>query len=398
MKKKAFLFKISNIRTIILSVLIVHIGLVNLGSHILNYMRIQLYLELFVAFIYLRQISKLKRFKNQTFVIGIFCMMIMVSSFFNKNKYDGANIETSLVFALAIIELYLYAQLLVVTQRVVLGVKMVWFCVLFYCGLNDILILINPSDFAASTKMGYLSSTFNNFLLGNKFLVSYLHVFAIVFYIYLCERRKRVSYIKIAILFAWSISISLYVECTTAFIGQLILILMILFKEKITEIIRKTKSVLITLAVSDSFFLFNATLLQIPFIQNIITNILHEDVGLTGRISAYAHAFLLISGSPIIGYGYDNNYSVSRLILNIDNVQNGLLDYVVSFGVVGTILFLIILIMNIRRLPKCCNPAFLFLVYVFIILSSVEVTLTLKFHVALAFLSIEWLEYQYLRK
>ena len=85
-------------------------------------------------------------------------------------------------------------------------------------------------------------------------------------------------------------------------IGQLILILMILFKEKITEIIRKTKSVLITLAVSDSVFLFNATLLQIPFIQNIITNILHEDVGLTGRISAYAHAFLLISGSPIIGY------------------------------------------------------------------------------------------------
>lgn len=87
MKKKAFLFKISNIRTIILSVLIVHIGLVNLGSHILNYMRIQLYLELFVAFIYLRQISKLKRFKNQTFVIGIFCMMIMVSSFFNKKTY-----------------------------------------------------------------------------------------------------------------------------------------------------------------------------------------------------------------------------------------------------------------------------------------------------------------------
>ena len=172
MKKKAFLFKISNIRTIILSVLIVHIGLVNLGSHILNYMRIQLYLELFVAFIYLRQISKLKRFKNQTFVIGIFCMMIMVSSFFNKNKYDGANIEKSLVFALAIIELYLYAQLLVVTQRVVLGVKMVWFCVLFYCGLNDILILINPSDFAASTKMGYLSSTFNNFLLGNKFNIN----------------------------------------------------------------------------------------------------------------------------------------------------------------------------------------------------------------------------------
>ena len=68
---------------------------------------------------------------------------------------------------------------------------MVWFCVLFYCGLNDILILINPSDFAASTKMGYLSSTFNNFLLGNKFLVSYLHVFAIVFYIYLPKKGKE---------------------------------------------------------------------------------------------------------------------------------------------------------------------------------------------------------------
>lgn len=61
MKKKAFLVKISDIRTIILSVLIVHIGLVNLGSHILNYMRIQLYLELFVAFICLRQISKLSK-------------------------------------------------------------------------------------------------------------------------------------------------------------------------------------------------------------------------------------------------------------------------------------------------------------------------------------------------
>lgn len=54
--------------------------------------------------------------------------------------------------------------------------------------------------------------------------------------------------------------------------------------------------------------------------------------------------------------------------------------------------------LDTEYISKCCNPAFLFLVYVFIILSSVEVTLTLKFHVALAFLSIEWLEYQYLRK
>lgn len=47
---------------------------------------------------------------------------------------------------------------------------------------------------------------------------------------------------------------------------------------------------------------------------------------------------------------------------------------------------------------KGCRRTREILSNVFIILSSVEVTLTLKFHVALAFLSIEWLEYQYLRK
>ena len=131
----------------------------------------------------------------------------------------------------------------------------------------------------------------------------------------------------------------------------------------------------VLLGFFDSVLFWGLALLQIPLIKNFIENVLHESTDLTGRTLIYARAMMSLTISPIFGVGNENNYTVARMFSKGANLQNGILDNVLSYGLVGTGVFLLLLLFCIYKGKKINNYPFVIWVYVWIVLSMVEVTL-----------------------
>ena len=66
-----------------------------------------------------------------------------------------------------------------------------------------------------------------------------------------------------------------------------------------------------------------------------------KEICLTGRMDIYARIGYLVSKNILFGYGYENNTYVASQTVLASNVQNGVLDNVVSFGIIGTALLAI---------------------------------------------------------
>lgn len=207
--------------------------------------------------------------------------------------------------------------------------------------------------------------------------------------------RKR-NRIVLVMLLVESIVVALSVNCTTGMISFFIFALLIVTKDRIYSIVEKpTFFVLLTIGL-DLLLVVNSAVLSIPVISNFITNTLGKDITLTGRMGAYARFFLMMSGHYLLGYGLDHNYWVclkgltSNSLLPIYNAQNGIFDSIVSYGLIGTILVFLVSCEMIKKGRKKSDYAFLCGIYVFGMLSMVEVTLNLKFIILLAFVGLAW--------
>ena len=146
----------------------------------------------------------------------------------------------------------------------------------------------------------------------------------------------------------------------------------------------------------DLLLIVNSAILNVPAISNFITNVLGKDITLTGRMGAYARFFLMMRGHYLIGYGLDHNYWIclrgltSNSLLPIYNAQNGVFDSMVSCGVIGTAMIFALAYAMIKKGKEKSNYAFLSGIYIFGIVSMVEVTLNLKFIILLAFVGLAW--------
>lgn len=234
------------------------------------------------------------------------------------------------------------------------------------------------------------------YLVGNKFNVCYTHLYLLLFF---CAthnlNRKRNRIVLIGFLVE-SIAVALSVNCTTGMISFFIFALLMVTKDRIYSIVEKPAFfVLLTIGL-DLLLVINSAVLSIPVISNFITNTLGKDITLTGRMDAYARFFFMMSRHYLLGYGLDHNYWVclkgltSNSLLPIYNAQNGIFDSIVSYGLIGTIVIFLVSCEMIKKGRKKSDYAFLCGIYVFCMLSMVEVTLNLKFIILLAFVGLAW--------
>ena len=74
----------------------------------------------------------------------------------------------------------------------------------------------------------------------------------------------------------------------------------------------------------------------------IIENILNETTDLTGRVNIYAKTAMIMNANPLYGVGIDNNYEVSMRLTHAADVQNGILDIILSYGWIGVIILFVL--------------------------------------------------------
>lgn len=369
-----------------LGIIILHLAFINISvTHISGYMNIRVALAVIGAVMLLKygRMFLSSSYNNLNIVLLLWAVSALLSPFIYKRGHINPQYIQSIVFTLSVVETFFYFQVAHFNGNARLALEVICRGFIFYCLLSDVLMFAIPSKFYALAVRGA------DYLIGNKFLMSYAHIFMLAFWNiahYDMKRSKRNLYNIIGI--AWTLYISSYTGCTTAIVGTLVYTIMMIIGERSGEFFKKPTVVLGVLGISDSLLILNTAIMSIPAVYNLITNILHEDLTFNLRLQAYAKLLNMIRTSFWFGFGIENNYPVSMQFLNIANAQNGLFDNMVSFGFVGTILMLTLFYKAMKSARGVNCFSIWALVYTLIIMSTVETTLNLRFYTVLAVLAV----------
>lgn len=352
----------------IIAIMAYHVALVNLPYiSIYNYI-----LYAFIAILLLFFAINYKVFlKKEYSNVNIF-LLLFISIAFLSAIYNGNNVHRTVIYISKVLSIVLFFEYMYQKNENKKAINIFYKLTMIYCFFNDIIVFINPNIYIQ--HQGY-------YFLGNKFNISYMHIILLVLFMYLYRDNIKNNFNKKALMFfiiVISLAIFIITECTTALIGYLLLLLFIFFIP-IKKVIKKPKVFLVTIIVTGFVLVFFSGILHNKLIENIIVNVLHEDIELTGRIYIYENVFNILSKSLLLGYGYGNSYEIMYDYITAPNTQNGILECILNFGVLGTTLFILFILTIVKNLKynveyKDKQYIILFGVYVFIILGMVEVT------------------------
>lgn len=251
---------------------------------------------------------------------------------------------------------------------------------LFYLLISDLQFLI-------------IGETTGNegYLVGNKFSLSYMHILCFVLYkiseTMECVRRKAFSRFLIILTFA----ISILSECTTALVGMFAIVLALQMQNSnLKKVLYNGYTYIVILFSGVLFMFFYSYVLDIPFVQEIIVDVLHEDLTLTGRTGIYDLMLSVLPARPLWGFGVGNSHWVLAYLFGIANAQNGLVNLYIEEGFVGVVLYLAIFASIFRYVKKYVprNFSFPLLCYiaVFFFMGLVEITIDNKLLIIMSFL------------
>lgn len=318
----------------------------------------------------------LKSVKENIFLILLALSMFVSTYFFNTNNYSFLN---GLRYSLQFFALVFVTNSLIKTDGLKETVKNYFLISLLFVIVMDITVLIGL-DFDKTYYQNLVS-----YLFGNKFMLLYLHLqtFALMaFYGNLNNNKKDYWYVLYAII---GLLMCVRVNCVTGVVGIIVfsLMLFIPFNDKIKKALSKPISIFIMLLIVEILLFISRTLYNTSIGQYIV-DLLNKGNSLNGRFIIYEILPHIMSSRFIFGYGY--NSSIITHILGYGNAQNGLLQYLLDLGIVGTLLFLINLYKSVNIEFESDNWPLYCALYAFIICSLFEVCFKFNFFIILCML------------
>ena len=222
------------------------------------------------------------------------------------------------------------------------------------------------------------------YYIGSKFTVSYLNMLLLAI---LMRGYKDKSKIPILCVSMVMIGICYMVDCMTGVTGVIVMIVLYILKNKVEEAI--TKPIVLTCAVilSGVFALVMQLVVELKPVQWFLLKIVNTDLELTGRANIFAILGRLFVNKPVLGYGYGN--TIVKNTLGYGNPQNGLFDIGISYGIIGLIVFLVIvyIVSKSRKYRNEINqreyPILVF-IYAMIVCGTVEINFSILFLIALS--------------
>ncbi len=228
-------------------------------------------------------------------------------------------------------------------------------------------------------------SVTSNYLLGNKFMVAYLNMlcFAMLY-------QKFPSILTVIVAGMASVLISSLVQCSTGITGSLLMTI-VMACLSMGKISRVPGSLLPILTVLMAFIAVGFTgLLTWGPIGDFVTNFLGESSDLTGRTYIYPVLVDLFAARPLLGYGSSGAAGMAVMdLIGAANAQEGLFHILLSNGLIGALLFLVIQYMALRGLSKSGKDSYGLLAFLLamVLLSSIEINLGVVFMFGLGLIS-----------
>ena len=372
-------------KSIFCFILFFHAAFINL--YYINSYRYCKYIFLLLTggfLLYHFKIFKYSEFKKINRTLFLYITMVLISSFLNRNlQIERQVFYVSIVFSVVIIEIFFLFEYFIIKRKTKELINTLFYLLLFYCLLTDIIIISFPT-LHITNNMYYF--------IGNKFGVSYLHIQLLVVYLQKEKRKleffkfRKKNFIFIALV-VFSFTICFIVKCTTGMISIFLLIYFYYyFLYSRNQKLKKPGVFIGILFVSSSILMLFSNIVEIDLIRYIIENILHKHLTLTGRLNIYQEINTIFSRFHIIfGYGMGSSFEVVMKMIGAPNTQNGILEIVLQQGMISLVL-LIILIWQVLKYAcqsKNINYA-LIVLYIYIIFTSIEITLDISFFIWLA--------------
>ena len=335
-----------------------------------------LFIQRIIALILFLMILPNIRFRKKDFFIlflfVVYSIFTMISAFANKDNYIYTHTLVGGAFHILIIfdifQVMLYALKF---RDIEFIIRIFLFLSFVYVLMNDFLVIYYPRLFRYE------------YLLGNKFSVSYKHIELTVLY---CMQKKKSIFLLVGI-FILSFYISIKVNCMTGAVGIGTLAVLIFIKSE--KLLQKRIFFVSAVGMSVIFpFIYDLLMVIYP-VQYFIVNVLNRTTGMTGRTVIFDYLPLILKNHLLLGYGYNTAYEVWIGATDwYPNAQNGFWNCVCEQGIICAVI-LILISVYVIGLKENCYPL-MCVVYVYAILGTVEITMDITF--------IAWIIMLYLMK
>lgn len=230
----------------------------------------------------------------------------------------------------------------------------------------------------------------NDFFFGSKFPSSYILILTTAFCYIKNEQiikksiKAKMGYILLLIF----ISIVLWkIGCRTGTISFSVFIVLSFVSRDIQRIMSKPSVIIAALLGSALIVIIIGQILQLGLVKDILV-LLGKDATLTDRVRYYQRIVLVFeSGNKWLGYGY-----ASELMRNViaygNNIQNGLFQYLLEYGIVGVVSLLLFIYKCVKK-SNINNWGYYLFIYTTIVTAIVEISISTAFFVCL--FSLRWL-------
>lgn len=344
-----------------------------------NYIR---YFAILIVSIYVirryKYLMKKKYVLVNLFVL-LFSLMLIGTSYLNRYQISSRNpFLASIVFVSLLLTFLGFMEIMIEKKQVHQVINVFFKTAMIVLLITDVLIVLFPNLYLSFGE---------NYFVGTKFEVVYLHFFLACLYMGKINRVKfnrSESIIAIGMLL-WTFCIGTMVKCSTGIVGTVILLLLLFLMKKRENLFMNPISYMVVQCLCFSFIFFCEFILNNPTIETFIVDILGKNTTMSGRLNIYAYVPIMLTRNNawMTGFGYATSYEIGRRSFGFPDTQNGILEWIWNAGIPTTII-MIISFMSILYISKKyssnINKKALFpmigLLYLLTILGTVEITIS----------------------
>ncbi len=219
--------------------------------------------------------------------------------------------------------------------------------------------------------MGY---DFKTYIFGIKFNVGILNIQYIIFYWMYMERYEKLKKSKIILLILLAILVSWLAYTSTLVVIGAVLLIGFVFENKIKRIVENPAFFIGIYILSATFIYWYPVLLKSePIIA--LSNYMGENISdMSGRTTVFKMIPIICSSHLLTGYGYGTSYEIIWGRIRVADAQNGFWELMVNVGLIGALLYTIMLVLPYFQMRKKRETFSLYYyIAIIVLLACVEV-------------------------
>lgn len=314
----------------------------------------------------------------------LFCAALMLGAYQNRNPAVGEppmrNTTRTVLYLIELMMLMVWVSEKGYGQYLI---KYLFRYVLIVVLITDVVLFTGIRKFYSGSHEAYL--------IGTKFTVSYMHMNLLTLWVMQTGKRlhaKQFSRLWLCLAAVFLIAVSVRVECMTGIIGcvTLFICLFVVDSPKSKRRLRSLTSptVLMLALVGNLIFPFVSELLvSVPAINYFIVDVLGRTENLTGRTNIFNIFSNQMTGHWLYGYGLGNQNAAAMELFGYANAQNAMLQWILQGGILATVTLTLFMRQVFKQTHKADNyrrvMPLVVLVYVYIVLGTVETTFSMSY-------------------